>query len=377
MTIPYDTSILSHFATLDDPRDERGKDHLLLDIIAIAICAVICGAESWTDIEEYGRAKIDWLKTFLALPNGVPAHDTFARLFARLEPEHLQQCFVSWISAISQLTRGEIIAIDGKTVRGSYDTNNGKAAIHMLSAWASANRLVLGQRKVEDKSNEITAIPQLLEVLSIAGCIVTIDAMGCQREIASAILDKGADYVLALKDNQPSLCEDVQWLFEQAQATQFQDVAHDAAQSIDKGHGRIEIRRCWTLCGSELDYLVQKPKWKGLQTVAMVQSERRIKGKVSVERRYYLSSLGNDAARIAEAVRSHWTIENGLHWVLDVSFAEDACRIRKDHAPHNMTLLRQLALNLLGQDKSTNVGIAAKRKKAGWDNAYLVKILAQ
>jgi predicted transposase YbfD/YdcC len=364
-------------SSLDDPRDERGKEHLLLDIVTIAICAVICGAESWTDIEEYGRAKINWLNTFLALPNGIPTHDTFARLFARLDPEQMQQCFMSWIAVISRLTQGEIIAIDGKTVRGSYDSGNGKAAIHMVSAWASANRLVLGQRQVDAKSNEITAIPQLLAVLSIAGCIVTIDAMGCQREIATAIIDQGADYVLALKDNQPSLLEDVQWLFEQAESVQFQQVEQDATQSIDKGHGRIEVRRCWTLSGSELDYLVQKSNWKGLQTLAMVESERRCNGKVSIERRYYLSSLGQDAAVIAKAVRSHWSIENGLHWVLDVSFGEDGCRIRKDHAPQNMSLLRQMALNLLGQDKSTKVGIKAKRKKAGWDDAYLVKILSQ
>lgn len=371
-----DASILTHFALLEDPRDPRGKEHLLLDIIGIAICAVLCGAESWTDIEEYGRAKVEWLKTFLALPNGIPSHDTVARVFARLDPEQMQQCFLSWIAAISQLTQGEIIPIDGKTVRGSYDSSSGKGAIHMVSAWASANRLVLGQRKVDEKSNEITAIPQLLAVLSLAGCIVTIDAMGCQREIAAAIIDGGADYVLALKDNQPRLFEDVQWLFEQAESVQFQALEHDVAQSVDKGHGRIEIRRCWTLSGSELDYLVQKPQWQGLQTVAMVESERRVNGKVSRERRYYLSSLGQDAQVMNAAIRTHWAIENGLHWVLDVSFAEDNCRIRKDHAPQNMSLLRQIALNLLGQDNSTKVGIKAKRKKAGWDNAYLVKILA-
>lgn len=275
------------------------------------------------------------------------------------------------------MTHGEIIPIDGKTLRGSYDRSGGKGAIHMVSAWASANRLVLGQRKVDEKSNEITAIPQLLAVLSIAGCIVTIDAMGCQREIAAAIVEGGADYVLALKDNQPSLFEDVQWLFDQAESVQFQAMEHDMARSVDKGHGRIEIRRCWTLSGSDLDYLVQKPHWKGLKTVAMVESERRKDGKVSRERRYYLSSLGEDAEVMNAAIRTHWAIENGLHWVLDVSFAEDGCRIRKDHSPQNMSLLRQIALNLLGQDKSTKVGIKAKRKKAGWENAYLIKILAQ
>lgn len=237
--------------------------------------------------------------------------------------------------------------------------------------------MVLGQRKVDEKSNEITAIPQLLHVLAIEGCIVTIDAMGTQKEIASAIIDKGADYVLALKGNQGGLFEDVQWLFEQAQATQFQDVAHDFAQTIDKGHGRIETRRCWTLSESELDYLIQKPQWKGLQTVVMLQSERRINGQVSTQTRYYISSLASHAANIAAAIRTHWTVENHLHSVLDVSFDEDACRIRKDHAPQNLSLLRHLALNLLGQDKSTKAGIAAKRKKAGWDDAYLLRILAQ
>lgn len=377
MSQPSEGSILTHFASLEDPRDPRGKEHPLLDIISIAICAVICGAESWIDIEEYGQAKLAWLQTFLALPNGIPTHDTFARVFARLDPDQMQQCFVSWIRAISRLTQGEIIPIDGKTVRGSYDHRNGKGAIQMVSAWASANRLVLGQRKVDEKSNEITAIPQLLAVLSLAGCVVTIDAMGCQREIATAIIDGGADYVLALKENQPRLFEDVQWLFEQAESVQFQAVEHDVARSVEKGHGRIEIRRCWTLSGATLDYLVQKSDWKGLQTVAMVESERRGNGKVSRERRYYLSSLGQDAEVMNAAIRTHWAIENGLHWVLDVSFAEDRCRIRKDHAPQNMSVLRQIALNLLGQDKSTQISIKAKRKKAGWDDAYLVKVLAQ
>ncbi|PSB14700.1 ISAs1 family transposase [Phormidesmis priestleyi ULC007] len=376
MNSPTDARILSHFADLDDPRNQRGKDHRLLDIVAIAICAVICGAESWVDIELYGQSKQEWLGTFLSLNKGIPSHDTFARVFARLDPDQMQACFISWIRAISQLSAGEVIAIDGKTVRHSYDRANGKGAIHMVSAWASANRLVLGQRKVDEKSNEITAIPQLLQVLAIEGCIVTIDAMGTQKEIASVIIDKGADYILALKGNQGGLFEDVQWLFEQAQATQFQEVAHDFAQTIDKGHGRTEIRRCWTLSESELDYLVQKSQWKGLQTVVMLQSERRVNGQVSTESRYYISSLASHAAKIAAAIRTPWMVENHLHWVLDVSFNEDACRIRKDHAPQNLSLLRHIALNLLGQDQSTKVGIAAKRKKAGWDDAYLLRILA-
>lgn len=375
MSQSKDASILTYFADLTDPRDERGKEHLLQDILAIAICAVICGAESWNDIELYGHAKQEWFSSFLKLGNGIPSHDTFARVFARLDPQQMQQCFLSWIEAVSQLTAGEVIAIDGKTVRHSYDTSNGKGAIHMVSAWASTNRLVLGQQKVDDKSNEITAIPALLKVLSVAGCIVTIDAMGCQKEIASAIIEQGGDYVLALKGNQSGLLEDVQWLFEQAIATEFQGVTHDVAQSINQGHGRIETRRCWTL--SQLEYLVQKPLWKGLQSIAMIQNERRVNGQVSVETRYYITSLENHAAKVAHAVRTHWSIENSLHWVLDVSFDEDACRIRSYHAPQNLSLLRQIALNLLSQDKSIKLGIKAKRKKAGWDDAYLIKILAQ
>ncbi|WNZ44271.1 ISAs1 family transposase [Leptolyngbya boryana CZ1] len=377
MTQPTDARILTHFADLADPRDERGKDHLLIDIITITICAVICGAESWVDIELYGQSKQAWFSTFLKLPHGIPSHDTFARVFARLDPEAMQQCFLGWIRAISALSAGEAIAIDGKKVRHSYDTVNGKGAIHMVSAWASENRLVLGQQKVNEKSNEITAIPLLLEVLAIEGCIVTIDAMGTQKEIATTIIERGADYVLALKGNQGGLFEDVQWLFEQAQAVQFQDVAHDFVQTIDKGHGRIEIRRCWTLADAELDYLVQKPQWKGLKTVVMLQRERKMNGQMSSETHYYISSLDPDATKLLAAIRTHWTVENHLHWVLDVAFDEDACRIRKDYAPQNFSLLRHIALNLLGQDKTTKAGIAAKRKKAGWDDGYLLKILSQ
>lgn len=376
MNQPTDARILTHFADLEDPRDERGKDHQLIDILTIAICAVLCGAESWVDIELYGQSKQEWFSTFLSLRHGIPSHDTFARVFARLDPEQMQTCFIRWIRAISQMSAGEVVAIDGKKVRHSYDNAKGKGAIHMVSAWASVNRLVLGQCKVDEKSNEITAIPALLKVLALEGCIVTIDAMGTQTEIARTITEQGADYVLALKGNQGGLFEDVQWLFEQAQATQFQDIAHDFAQTIDKGHGRIEIRRCWTLSDAELDYLIQKPQWQGLKTVVRLQSERRINGQTSTETRYYISSLDHHAAKILAAIRTHWTVENHLHWVLDVAFDEDACRIRKDHAPQNFALLRHIALNLLGQDQSTKAGIAAKRKRAGWDDAYLLKILA-
>jgi len=375
MSQTIDASILTHFASLEDPRDIRGKEHLLLDIITIALCAVISGAEGWEDMAEYGRAKQDWLSKFLSLPSGIPCADTFGRVFARLDPDQMQICFVSWVKSISKLLGAEVIGIDGKTLRHSGEQGSSKAAIHMVSAWASANRLVLGQRKVDDKSNEITAIPALLKVLEIAGCIVTIDAMGCQRDIASTIIEGGADYVLALKGNQGGLFEDVQWLFQQAQASKFEDVTHGFAQSIDKGHGRIEIRRCWTL--SQLDYLIQKPLWQGLQTVVLVQSERRCNGQRTTENRFFISSLPSQAALLLNAVRTHWSIENSLHWVLDVSFHEDACRIHRDYAPQNMALLRHLALNLLAKDSSSKRGIAARRKKAAWDQTYLIKLLTQ
>jgi len=367
MSAAIEVSLLSHFAEVEDPRDNRGKAHLLLDIIVITICAVISGAESWEDIELFGKSKQEWLGTFLAIPKGIPCDDTFARVFARLDPQELQNSFLSWVKAVSEMLSGEVVAIDGKTLRHSYNRSEGKQAIQMISAWASANGLVLGQRKVDSKSNEITAIPELLKILEINGCIVTIDAMGCQKEIAKEIIQKGADYVLAVKGNQSGLFEDVKWLFEQASATNFSDVAHDFSESINKGHGRVEIRRCWTL--SNLDYLIQHHLWAGLQTIAMVQSERKLKGKVSIENRFYISSLPCNAAQIAHAARTHWSIENSLHWVLDVSFHEDASRIRRDNAPENMALLRHFAINLVKRDKSSKSSIAARRKKAAWDQA--------
>jgi len=374
MNSPITVSLVSHFEGVEDPRDNRGKEHNLLDIIVIAICAVISGGENWQDIELFGKSKQEWLGTFLELPNGIPCDDTFARVFARLDPQQMQNSFIRWVKSVSQVLKGEVVAIDGKTLRHSYDQGADKGAIHMVSAWSSANRLVLGQRKVDDKSNEITAIPELLKLLEITGCIVTIDAMGCQKEIASQIVQQGGDYVLALKGNQGNLFEDVQWLFEQAITTNFADVDHDFCQSIDKGHGRLEIRRCWTL--SNLDYLTQLPLWAGLQTIALVQSERRINGKVSTENRYYISSLTSNASVMNNAVRTHWSIENSLHWVLDVSFHEDASRIRKDHSPQTMAVLRHFALNLLSRDKSSKSSMRAKRHKAAWDLAYLEHLLS-
>ena len=367
-------TIAEHFESVEDPRIERSKQHLLIDILTVAILAVICGADGWVGIETYGRAKYDWLKTFLELPNGIPSHDTFARVFARLNPEQLQASFLSWVRTVSRVSKGELIALDGKTVRRSYDKGKDKGAIHMVSAWASQNRLVLGQRKVEEKSNEITAIPELLKVLDINGCIVSIDAMGTQTAIAQQIIEQGGDYVLALKANQGNLFEDVQQLFEWAKARAFKDIEHDFYETLDTSHGRIEKRRCWTL--ADLEGLVDGDKWVGLNCIAMVESYRQVGDETTHEVRYYISSLAPEAKPLAEAIRSHWSIENPLHWVLDVAFREDECRIRNGHAPENFTLLRHLALSALNQESTAKVGIKNKRLRAGWDDDYLLKVLA-
>jgi len=370
------SSITDHFGRLEDPRIERTKLHELLDIIVIAICAIICGADDWTEVELFGNAKLSWLRTFLELSNGIPSHDTFGRVFARLNPEQFQQCFLEWVQAVSAVTGGQVIAIDGKVLRGSCDRVLGKAGIAMVSAWATANHLVLGQVKVDDKSNEITAIPKLLQVLEIAGCIVTIDAIGCQTEIAQAIVDLDADYVLAVKENQGHLYEDVKGLFDAAQELNFKDVPHDYCKSTDKGHGRLEIRQCWTICDAALvNYLRNRAGWRNLRTIVKVVAERRVNGETSRQDRYFISSLDSDARRMLRAVRSHWGIENSLHWVLDIAFDEDHQRVRKDNGPANFAVLRHIALNLLKQDKTVKVGIKAKRLKAGWDEPYLLKIL--
>ena len=374
MSRPPKLTIAEHFESVEDPRIDRSKEHLLIDILTIAILAVICGADGWVGIETYGRAKYNWLKTFLALPNGIPSHDTFARVFARLKPEQLQASFLSWVRSVSRVSKGELIALDGKTVRRSYDKGKNKSAIHMVSAWASQNRLVLGQRMVEEKSNEITAIPELLNVLDIHGCIVSIDAMGTQTAIAQQIVEQGGDYVLALKGNQGNLFEDVQQLFDWAKARAFKDIEHDFYETLDTSHGRIEKRRCWTL--GEVEELVDRDKWADLNCIAMVEACRTSGDKTTREVRYYISSLAPQAKSLAEAIRTHWSIENPLHWVLDVAFREDECRIRNGHAPENFTLLRHLALSALNQETTAKVGIKNKRLRAGWDDDYLLKVLA-
>lgn len=373
MKLPPKLTIAEHFQNIKDPRVERTKAHKLIDIITIAICATICGAEGWVDIENYGQAKYNWLQTFLELPNGIPSHDTFGRVLARIEPEQFQSCFLNWIKSIEKVTEKEVVAIDGKTLRRSYDRKSKQSAIHMVSAWASSSGLVLGQGKVSEKSNEITAIPELLTVLELKGCIVTIDAMGCQKEIVSRIAEKEADYVIAVKKNQPTLYENIKDTFSQA-ITNPAEFELSSYKTEEFGHGREEIRKYWML--TNVNELVDpEGKWKNLASVGMVCSQRIIDGKKSQETRYYISSLFLSAEEMAGAIRNHWSVENSCHWILDVAFNEDSCRIRKDNAPQNLAVVRHIALNLLKQEKTQKFGIKNKRLKAGWDDSYLEKIL--
>lgn len=373
--------VRSYFADLPDPRVERTKRHGLLDIVTIALCAVICGADTWVEIAQFGRMKEAWLRNFLALPAGIPCHDTFGRVFARLDPEAFERCFLAWIQAVVGAPGAQVVAVDGKTLRRSHDRGTGKAALHLVSAWATAAHLVLGQVATEAKSNEITAIPLLLGALDLHGCTVTIDAMGCQTAIAQQIIDQGGDYVLALKDNQPTLAAAVTDAFALAHQTAFADLAagdHAELRTVDKGHGRLEVRRYGTISDpATLAYVDPTNAWAGLRSIGMVETERRIGEKVSVETRYYLSSHAGaaTAAGFAGAVRGHWGIENELHWVLDLAFREDESRTRSGHSAHNLAVLRHIALNLLRQEQSARCGVKAKRLMAGWDDTYLTRVL--
>ncbi len=367
-----------YFAEIEDPRVERTRRHALLDLIVIAICAVICSADDWVDVEAWGNAKIDWLRQQgLPLPNGIPSHDTFGDVFGRLAPEQFETSFLRWVQAVMGASGGKVVAIDGKTLRRSHDRRLGKSAIHMVSAWASANHLLLGQVKVDEKSNEITAIPALLAMLDLGGAIVTIDAMGTQTAIARAIVDQGADYVLAVKENQGHLYADVVATFQEAEARQFEHVPHTYAKTTNKGHGRIEIRECWVI--ERLDYLEAlrtADAWSELRSLIMVKAERRVGGEISVERRYFISSRPDSAERLLAIIRSHWGVENELHWCLDVAFGEDDSRLRKGDGAQNFSFLRRLALTLLKRETTAKMGLKAKRHKAGWDNAYLLSVLA-
>lgn len=369
--------LTAHFASLEDPRIERTKLHPLLSIVAIAICAVISGAQSWNDIEEFGEATEDFFADFLELPGGIPSHDTFNRVFAALDPVQFRECFASWMRAVAGVLPTQVVALDGKTVRGSRDAGAGKGAIHMVSAWATTNRMVLAQTKVDEKTNEIKALPELLRCLAISGCIVTIDAMGCQREIASQIVEQGGDYVLALKGNQGTLQEDVVLSFKMAEVSHFAGIGHDHAETVGKGHGRIERRSGWVIDDAEvMGWIDSHHHWPHLEAIGMVRAVRRLKGKVETEDRYYLLSRALPAGQFLQTVRSHWGIENQVHWVLDTAFREDQSRIRAGYAAENLALLRHMALNLLKRHPSKKgSSIRTRRLRAGWDTDYLRRLL--
>lgn len=366
---------VAYFSVLPDPRVERTKKHRLVDILFIAICTIICGGESFTDMELFGKAKAAWLRKFVELLHGIPSHDTFGRVFSRVDPQAFGECFLRWAAALHEATQGEVIALDGKTVRHSFDAATGQAALHLVSAWASKNGLALGQLKVEGKSNEITALPALLKLLDVKGCVVTMDAMGCQKELASQIVEQGGDYVLGLKGNQGHLHEEVKYFFAEAQRMGFNDLAHDSHETIEKDHGRIEIRRCWMVEEVAIEWLERQDQWPGLASIAAIEAERRIGRKVTKETRFFISSLKGSAKQLAAAAREHWRIENALHWVLDVTLNEDQSRIRKDHAPENLAILRRLALNLIRKAKPPKASVRGSIKKAGWDNSFLETIL--
>ncbi len=372
-------ALTEQFAALEDPRVERTRLHPLLRIIGIAVCAVIAGAETWDEIAEFGTTQAAWFGRFLDLPNGIPAHDTFNRVFAALDPEQFRAGFLRWTTAVANVLPAEVIALDGKTLRHSHDRGAGKAAIHIVSAWAATNRLVLAQVKVAAKSNEITAIPELLPTLALSGCIVTIDAMGCQRTIAQQIVDQAADYVLALKENQGTLFADVIDTF----AQYHKDLPASAAGSetsmtTETGHGREEVRRHWVVSDPAiLAWLQEVHHWPGLGAIGMVQAQRTLGGQTSTETRYYLLSRQLSAATFGAAVRSHWGIENQVHWVLDLAFREDASRIRAGYAAENVAVLRHLALNLIRHTPRKQLRMKARRLAAGWDHAYLLQILQE
>jgi predicted transposase YbfD/YdcC len=369
------TTISQAFANLTDPRMDRRKRHPLINIITISICAIIAGCDDFCSIEEYGKSKQDWFAQFLDLPHSIPSHDTFCDVLNRLNPKEFAQAFTQWVSQLADL-KDDIVALDGKVMRGTLDKANGNPAIHLVSAWSVNNRLCFGQVKVADKSNEITAIPLLLELLDIEQATITTDAMGCQYKIGDSIVNQKGHYVFALKGNQGEFHDDIKLFLDTQLSNQFAEVVHSKHESVDGGHGLIEQRTVWLT--QDVDWLHQRhPRWKSVSAIVVVESSRQVgHAPSSQERRYYITSHGDKHADfIAHAIRSHWHIENKLHWQLDVSFNEDDNRLRSGYAAENIAMMNKVALNLLKNEKSVKVGIKNKRLKAGWDNDYMMKVL--
>lgn len=370
------------FDQLQDPRVDRTKAHRLDDLLAIAVLATICGARGPTDMADFARDRYDWLKTFLHLPNGVPSHDTIGRVLGRLDPDAFERCFLDWVGQLADASGLDALHIDGKTLRRSFESAGQKTPMHMVSVWASKAELAVGQvstGKGKGRSNEITAIDKLLDLITLHGAVVTIDAIGCQTKIARKIRDRGGHYLLAVKDNQKSLHEDLKLLFDEAIAQHFEGMGYDFHQQVDGDHGRVETRRVWVT--RDVDWLRERGDWAGLRSAVCVEATRELPGKApTVQRRYYITDLdhrdpGKDAGYFAQLVRSHWSIENQLHWCLDIAFDEDDCRARQGHAAENLARLNRMALNLLKRDKTCKRGLAAKRMRCGWNPDYLLNVL--
>lgn len=376
MDVGAPRGLLRFFDGLEDPRMDRTKLHALSDILFISLCAILCGADSWAEVELFGRSKKEWLRQFLPLANGIPSHDTFGRVFSRLDPMQLEQCFLNWMAALAKISKGRLIAIDGKTLRRSFDKADNRLAIHMVSAWCDANELVLGQLATEEKSNEITAIPRLLEMLNIEGAAVTIDAMGCQKAIAEQIIKQNGDYVLAVKENQPALYEVVTRTFEELTGPGIPGVSCDFHEDVDADHGRIETRRIWVTDWT--GWWKDRSDWAGLKSFVCVESVRQTSEHTSTERRYFISSIAEPSAEVMLGhTRGHWGIENKVHWSLDVTFREDTLRNRIGHSAENFSRMRRLSMNLLRKDKTCKNGLKGKRMKACLDQDYLLRLVSQ
>lgn len=367
------SSFLSYFTSVSEPRQEAKVIHRLDELFLVTLCSVISGADNWVAVEEYGKAKLDFLKKFLPFTNGIASHDTFTTVFSLIDAKEFEACFIKWTNALVGAIDG-VIAIDGKTLRRSYSTEENRKAIHIISAWACSQSVVLGQMKVDDKSNEITAIPKLLELLDIGGCIITIDAMGCQKKIAESIIDKDANYILAVKGNHGSLNDTIERFFTYHKKYGFKIKGYNftSYEETNGDHGRIEVRKYWAT--DDISWLKHDHNWPGLTTVIMVESTRLLKDKTTTEIRYYISSLKPDAKQIGKAIRSHWQVENKLHWVLDVIFNEDQARIRRSHGAENFAIVRRIALNILKKDQAKK-SLAIKRVTAGWSDTYMAQLL--